>query len=75
MKTDKSLKQVQNSTYSMLVRSQEADRSLFETVAYGLTVLSAVVAIWQFAAQPVKLPVETVPHTASAVLVEDISGS
>ena len=75
MKTNKSLNQVQQSTYAMLVRSEEKERGLFEAVAYGLTILSAVIAIWQFAAQPVKLPVDTLPHTASVAQTEVVSQS
>lgn len=44
------------STYSMLVQAEETDRSFFETLVYGVIVLSAVVAIWQVAHQPVKVP-------------------
>jgi hypothetical protein len=75
MKTNQSPNQVQESTYALLVRSEEKERSLFETVAYGLFILSAVAAIWQFAAQPVKLPVDTLPHTVSVVQAEVVSGS
>ncbi|MEN3368355.1 MAG: hypothetical protein V7609_498 [Verrucomicrobiota bacterium] len=72
MKTNQSV--TQTSTYALLVRSEEKERSLFEVVAYGLTVLSVVAAIWQFAAQPVKLPA-TLSHTASIAQVEDVSRS
>jgi hypothetical protein len=75
MKTNQSPNQVQESTYALLVRSEEKERSLFEAVAYGLTILSAVAAIWQFAAQPVKLPVDALPHTASVAQAEVVSGS
>lgn len=44
------------STYSMLVQAEEKERNLFETFVYGVIVLSAVVAIWQVAHQPVKVP-------------------
>ena len=44
------------STYSMLVQSEEKERNLFETLVYGVIVLSAVAAIWQVAHQPVKVP-------------------
>ncbi len=44
------------STYSMLVQAEEKERNLFETLVYGVIVLSAVVAIWQVAHQPIKLP-------------------
>jgi len=44
------------STYSMLVQSEEKERNVFETLVYGVIVLSAVVAIWQVAHQPIKVP-------------------
>jgi hypothetical protein len=75
MKTNQSPNEIRESTYSMLVRSEEKDRSLFETIAYSLTILSAVAAIWQFAAQPVKLPVDALPRTASVAQAEVVSGS
>ena len=75
MKTNKSLNQVQESTYALLVRSEEKERSLFETVVYGLLILSAVAAIWQFAAQPVRIPVGATIHTAALAQVELVSRS
>jgi len=48
MKTNKSLNP-RKSTYALLVRSEEKERGLFETIVYSLLVLSAVVGIWQFA--------------------------
>jgi len=53
------------STYALLVRSEERERSFFEMVVYGLFILSAVTAIWQFAQQPVTLPANGVIHSAS----------
>ena len=44
------------STYSMLVQAEEKERNVFETLVYGVIVLSAVVAIWQVAHQPIKVP-------------------
>ena len=55
MKTNNPSNKVK-STYSMLVQSEEKERNLFETLVYGAIVLSAVVAIWQVAHQPVKVP-------------------
>jgi hypothetical protein len=75
MKTNQSPNQFQESTYALLVRSEEKERSFFETIAYGLFVLSAVAAIWQFAAQPVKLPVDALPRTVSVAQAEVVSGS
>ena len=44
------------STYALLVRSEEKERGLLETVLYAFFILSAVVAIWQFVQQPVNVP-------------------
>ncbi len=65
MKTTESTHQVHESTYALLVRSEEKERSLFEIIAYGLFILSAIAAIWQFVQQPLKLPLDNIPQTAS----------
>ena len=54
------------STYSLLVQSEEKERNLFETLVYGAIVLSAVVAIWQVAHQPVKVPFTDEAHASVA---------
>ncbi len=54
MKTNQSINEVQESTYALLVQSEEKERSLFETIVYSLFILSAVAAIGQFALQPVE---------------------
>jgi len=46
------------STYTLLVRSEEMGRSIIETVVYALLSLSAIVSIWQFARQPNQLPID-----------------
>jgi hypothetical protein len=51
------------STYALLVRSEEKERSLFEDAAYLVFILSAVFSIWQVAQQPVPLPKSAVIHT------------
>jgi hypothetical protein len=56
---------VQESTYALLVRSEEKQRTVFEAVVYALFIVSAVAAIWQFAQQPVTLPVHGVLQSAS----------
>lgn len=53
------------STYALLVRSEEKERSMFEGVAYLVFILSAVFSIWQVAHQPVELPKGDVIHTTS----------
>jgi hypothetical protein len=53
MKTNKPINKVEESSYSLLVRSEEKKSALFETIVYGLVFLSVVAAILQFAEQPV----------------------
>ena len=53
MKTNQPNNNVEESTYALLVRSEEKKRALFETIVYGLIILSTVAAILQFADQPV----------------------
>jgi len=48
--------QVRESTYPLLVHSEEKTRGVLETVVYVLFILSAVFSIWQFAQQPITLP-------------------
>ncbi len=44
------------STYSMLVRSEEKERSLSETAVYLLLIVSTAFSIWQAAHQRVIVP-------------------
>jgi hypothetical protein len=55
------------STYALLVRSEEKDRSLFEDATYLVFILSAIFSIWNVARQPVELPKDAVIHTTSVV--------
>ncbi|MFL6584763.1 MAG: hypothetical protein ACJ8KU_09640 [Chthoniobacterales bacterium] len=48
--------EVRQSTYSLLVRSEEKERNIFEAAIYALFVLCVAVAVWQFAHQPVTVP-------------------
>jgi len=52
------------STYALIVRSEEKERSIFEGAVYFAVVLSALFSIWQVAKQPLALPLTTV-HTTS----------
>ena len=45
-------------TYTLLVRSEEKNRDLLEAVVYALCILSAIVAIWQFVDQSSRLSVD-----------------
>ena len=53
------------STYALLVRSEEKERSMFEGAAYLVFILSAVFSIWQVAQQPIALPTSPMIHTTS----------
>jgi hypothetical protein len=53
MKRNKPNTKPEESAYALLVRSEEKTRGIFETIVYGLVILSAVAAILQFADQPV----------------------
>jgi hypothetical protein len=53
MKTSQPNNNTEESTYALLVRSEDKKRALFETIAYGLVAVGVLVAILQFADQPV----------------------
>jgi hypothetical protein len=53
MKTNQPKNKVEESTYALLVRSEDKKRALFETIVYALVILSALAAILQFVDQPV----------------------
>ena len=57
------------STYSLLVKSQETGRSIFETAVNTLLVLSSVAAIFQFAAQSVIVPTQKGGNSTSSAIV------
>jgi hypothetical protein len=57
------------STYALLVRSEEKERSMFEDIAFLIFILSAVFSIWNVAQQPIELP--AVIHTTSAAQSTD----
>ena len=44
------------STYGLLMRSEEKSRNALEMVIYPLLIIGAIVAIWQFVLQPMKSP-------------------
>lgn len=48
------------STYALLVRSEEKGRTFLETAFCILCALSVIAAIWQFARQPIALPLDSV---------------
>jgi len=59
------------STYALLVRSEEKERSMFEGAAYLVFILSAVFSIWNVAQQPIALPKDGVIHTTPVAQCAD----
>ena len=53
--TDQSQNQ-EESAYSLLIRSEEKSRNALELIMYLCLILGPLVAIWQFAQQPVNIP-------------------
>ena len=45
-----------DTTYALLVRSEEKGRGIMETAVYALLGLSAILSILQFVQQPEQLP-------------------
>ena len=72
MKTNKTLNPARKSTYALLMKSEEKERSLFEAFIYGLLVVSAVVSIWQFAHMRVAAPFDTSESNSLSALVSRI---
>ena len=68
MKTNQTPSPVKKSTYALLVRSEEKERGLFETLVYSLLVISAVVGIWQFAHLRVPSPFANNAATTTQVV-------
>src|SRR5437899_12139766 len=70
---DKSMNNEAQSTYGLLVQSEEKGRSIMETVVYALVGLSAIVSIWQFAEQVNRLPIDAaMPETYLSRKVENL---
>jgi hypothetical protein len=53
------------STYALLVRSEEKERGIFESATYLIVILSAVFSIWSAAKQSGEVPLGEVRHTTS----------
>ena len=63
------------STYTLLVRSEENDRGALENVAYFVLILSVVFSLWQAASQPVTIPAGGLTHTRSITQQADTQRS
>ena len=65
MKNINTHRKVANSTYAVVVRSEQEERSAAEGVVYLLFILSAVFSIWMVANQPITLPVDAAMQRAT----------
>ena len=53
-------------TYRLLVQSEDKSRNILEMIVYGLVTLSAIVSIWQFAEQPLRMTGKTINQRTEA---------
>ena len=51
------------STYALIVRSEEKQRSRFETLVYALLVISTLFAVSQFGREAITMPANVVRST------------
>jgi hypothetical protein len=65
------MKSHEESTYALLIRSEEKSRNILETVLYAFFILSAIVSIWQFAQQPVLVSAPGLTRHIATVAVAD----
>ena len=61
------------STYALLMRSEEKSRNLLEMVIYPLLIIGAIIAIWQFVLQAVELPSRDTPSVQHVVSGQKLS--
>ena len=65
--TDQLEDQHNESTYALLIRSEEKSRNVIEMAICPILILGAVIAIWQFAQQPVNIPAAGLKGTRDIV--------
>jgi hypothetical protein len=54
------------STYSMIIRSEEKQRSRFETLVYTALIIASIFAVSQFGRQAMHLPANLARNSAAA---------
>ena len=64
--------QHKESTYALLIRSEEKSRNVIEMAIYPILILGAVIAIWQFAQQPVNIPPAGLDAGGCVACVDDL---
>jgi hypothetical protein len=60
------------STYALLIRSEEKSRNIIEMAICPILILGAVIAIWQFAQQPVNIPAAGLKGAGCVACVDDL---
>ena len=58
----------EESTYALLIRSEEKSRNVLEIAIHPLLMLGPLLAIWQFAQQPVNLPAPGLEQARRVIL-------
>jgi hypothetical protein len=69
--TDQSENQ-HESTYALLIRSEEKSRNVIEMAIYPSLILGAIIAIWQFVQQPVNIPATGLHAGGCVACVDDL---
>jgi hypothetical protein len=70
--TDQPEDQHEESTYALLIRSEEKSRNIIEMAICPTLILGVVIAIWQFAQQPVNIPAAGLKGAACVACVDDL---
>src|SRR5437016_13508368 len=70
--TDQLEDQHKESTYALLIRSEEKSRNVIEMAIYPLLILGAVIAIWQFAQQTVSIPAAGLDAVGCVACVDEL---
>jgi len=60
------------STYALLIRSEEKSRNIIEIAICPILILGAIIAIWQFAQQPVNIPAAGLKGAGCVVCVDEV---
>ncbi len=71
-RTDQPEDQHKESTYALLIRSEEKSRNVIEMAICPILILGAVIAIWQFAQQPVNIPADGLKGAGCVACVDDL---
>ncbi len=70
--TDQLEGQHKESTYALLIRSEEKSRNVFEMAINLFLILGPLMAIWQFAQQPVNIPAAGLKGARCVVCVDEV---